>query len=158
MNRTDQRHRFVVGLGLAGAVLGVAAGAVQVMIGSQIPEWSGAKASPTGLGLLTIGLSLLAGFAAVRQRTPGLTAWGRTACALGLLVPGLLCLSTVGRLWYPSAVLLVVAGVLTIDRWRDTGKAFAQDWFRVLLTVLGCFELLMAAGAAPSAVRSSRER
>ena len=78
-------------------IAGLGAGAVQVMIGSQIPEWSGAKASPTGLGLLTIGLSLLAGFAAVRQSTPGLTAWGRTACALGLLVPGLLCLSTVGR-------------------------------------------------------------
>jgi hypothetical protein len=94
-------------------------------------------------------LSSLAGFAAVRQRDAGLSVWGRAACALGLIGPGLLCLSTVGRLWYPSAVLLLVAGMMTIDSWRATVRAFADDWFRVLLTALGGFELLMAAGAGP---------
>ena len=76
--------------------------------------------------------------------------WARSACALGLIGPGLLCLSTVGRLWYPSALLMVVAGTMTIDSWRDTAQAFADDWFRVLLTALGGFEMLMAAGAAPA--------
>ena len=101
------------------------------------------------MGLLTIGLSAVAGFAAVRQRSCGLSVWGRATCALGLIGPGLLCLSTVGRLWYPSAILLLLAGTMTIDSWRTTARAFADDWFRVLLTALGGFEMLMAAGAAP---------
>ena len=66
-----------------------------------------------------------------------------------MIGPGLLCLSTVGRLWYPSAVLLLIAGGMTIDSWRDSARAFAEDWFRVLLTALGGFEILMAAGSAP---------
>ena len=118
-------------------------------VGPRIPEWTGDKASPVALGLLTIGLSAVAGFAAVRQRATGLSVWGRAACALGLIGPGLLCLSTVGRLWYPSAVLLLLAGTMTIDSWRATARALHDDWFRVLLTALGGFEMLMAAGAAP---------
>jgi hypothetical protein len=143
------RHRTAAILGVVGALLGVVAGTVQATVGSQIPQWTGAKASPVALGLLTIGLSLLAGWAALRQRTGGLSAWARTACALALIGPGLLCLSTVGRLWYPSAILMVVAGIMTIDSWPDTVRAFAADWLRVLLTALGGFEILMAAGASP---------
>ena len=95
------------------------------------------EASPLALGLLTIALSVLAGWAAVRQLNSGLSVWARSACALGLIGPGLLCLSTVGRLWYPSALLMVVAGTMAIDSWRDTARAFVEDWFRVLLTALG---------------------
>jgi hypothetical protein len=146
---TDRRHRWAAVLGLAGGALGVVAGIVQATVGPRIPEWTGDKASPVALGLLTIGLSAVAGFAAVRQRAPGLSVWGRAVCALGLIGPGLLCLSTVGRLWYPSAILLLLAGMMTIDSWRATARAFADDWFRVLLTALGGFEMLMAAGAAP---------
>jgi hypothetical protein len=146
---TDRRHRLVAVLGLTGAALGIVAGAVQATVGPRIPEWTGAKASPVALGLLTIGLSALAGFVAVRQGDGGLSVRARIACALGLIGPGLLCLSTVGRLWYPSAVLLLVAGTLTIDSWRDSARSVADDWFRVLLTALGGFEILMAAGAAP---------
>jgi hypothetical protein len=145
-----RRHHVVAILGVTGGALGVVAGAVQAAIGPQIPQWTGAKASPIALGLLTIGLSAVAGFAAVRQRDGGLSVWGRTACALGMVGPGLLCLSTVGRLWYPSAVLLLVAGTMTVDSWRDCARAIAEDWFRVLLTALGGFEMLMAAGAAPA--------
>lgn len=145
----DRRHRSVAVLGLTGAALGIVAGALQATIGPQIPEWTGAKASSVALGLLTIGLSAVAGFAAVRQRDDGLSVWARLACALGMVGPGLLCLSTVGRLWFPSAVLLLVAAAMTIDSWRDSAMSFAEDWLRVLLTALGGFEILMAAGAAP---------
>ena len=65
-----------------------------------------------------------------------------------MLGPGLLCLSTVGALWFVPAVLLMVAGVMTVESWRDTGRAIADDWWRVLLSVLGGFEILMAAGAS----------
>jgi hypothetical protein len=146
---TDRRHRWAAVLGLAGGALGVVAGIVQVTVGPRIPEWTGDKAAPVSLGLLTIGLSAVAGFAAVRQRSCGLSVRGRAVCALGLIGPGLLCLSTVGRLWYPSAILLVLAGTMTIDSWRATARALHDDWFRVLLTALGGFEWLMAAGAAP---------
>ena len=148
--RGAERHRAAGILGLAGSALGILAGTAQATIGPRIPDWSGDKASPVALGLLTIGLSAVAGFAAVRQRDGGLSVWGRTACALGMVGPGLLCLSTVGRLWYPSAVLLLVAGTMTVDSWRDCARAIAEDWFRVLLTALGGFEMLMAAGAAPA--------
>lgn len=135
-------------LGLAGSALGVVAGALQAAVGSRIPEWTGAKASPIALGLLTIGLSVLAGWAALRQRSSRLSVWGRATCALALIGPALLCLSTAGRLWYPAALLLVTAGILSIDSWEDTVRAFAADWFRVLLAALGGCQLLMAAGAA----------
>jgi hypothetical protein len=64
--------------------------------------------------------------------------------------PGLLCLTTVGRLWYLPAVLLLPAGALTIDSLRDTAAAIAADWWRVLLSALGGCQLLMSAGAAPA--------
>jgi hypothetical protein len=147
--RIWDRHRLAASLGVAGSVLGVIAGILQATIGPRIPEWTGAKAAPIALGLLTIGLSALAGCAALWQRRSGLSVWARAGCAFGLIAPGLLCLSTVGRLWYPSAILLVVAGVLTIDSWQETARAIADDWLRVLLSALGAFELLMAAGASP---------
>ena len=146
----DRRHRWVVRLGLAGSVLGLLAGIAQATIGSRIPEWTGAKASPIALGLLTAGLSALAGWAALQQRDLRLSVGGRAACALALAGPGLLCLSTVGRLWYPSALLLVVAGTMTIGSWSDTAKMLATGWFRALLGALGACQLLMAAGAPPA--------
>ncbi len=149
MSPVVDRHRVAAVLGLAGGVLGVVAGTVQATVGASIPVWTGAKASPIPLGLLTIGLSVLAAWAAWEQRNSGLSVCGRAACALGLIGPGLLCLSTAGRLWYPCALLMVAAGVLTIDSWRATARAFADDWLRVLLTALGGFEILMASGAAP---------
>ena len=137
-----------VRVGTVGAVLGVVAGLVQAVAGSAIPEWTGAKLATVPLGLLTVALSVLAGLAARRQGRPGLTTLGRAGCALGLVGPGLLGLSTVGRLWYVPAVLLVVAGVLTIDSWRRTAAALGRSWYRVLLSALGAAELLMAAGAS----------
>jgi len=148
--RTVRRHRIATGLGLAGSLLGVAAGVTQATVGDQIPQWTGAKQAPLALGLLTVGLSLIAALAAVRQRRAGLSVGARAACALGLLGPGLLCLSTVGRLWYLPAGFLLAAGALTVDSPRDTAAALAANWWRVLLGALGGCELLMAAGAAPA--------
>lgn len=144
------RHRWAAGFGAAGSVLGLVAGTAQAAFGSRIPEWTGAKASPIALGLLTVALAASAGWAALLQRDPSLSTAGRAACAAGLAGPGLLCLSTAGRLWYPSALLMIVAGAMTIDSWPDTAKMLAANWFRVLLGALGACQLLMAAGAAPA--------
>ncbi|WP_410611213.1 hypothetical protein [Amycolatopsis sp. lyj-109] len=148
--RTVRRHRLTAGLGLAGGLLGVVAGVTQATVGDQIPQWTGAKQAPVALGLLTVALSLVAGMAAGRQHRADLSVGARAACALALAGPGLLCLSTVGRLWFPSAGLLIVAGVLTIDSWRDTAAALSANWMRVLLGALGVCELVMSAGAAPA--------
>ena len=148
--RAPDRRRVTAGVGLAGSALGLIAGMVQAIIGAWIPECTGAaKQAPGRLGLLTVALSLLAGFAAYRQARPGTGTTSRTACAAALLVPGLLCFSTVGRLWYLPGALLLAAGVLSIDSIRDTWTLLARHWLRCLLGLLGAAELLMAAGAAP---------
>lgn len=148
MRHATTRRQLVTRLGMGGAVLGVAAGLAQVAVGDRIPEWSGAKQAPVGLGLLTVALSLIGGLAALLQRRP-LTILARAACALGLVGPGLICLTTVGRLWYLPSLLLSLAGILTVERWGPTFAAVTTEWMRVLLSVLAACEILMAAGAAP---------
>jgi hypothetical protein len=96
--RATVRHRAAASLGITGSVLGVIAGTVQALVGARIPEWTGAKQEPGSLGLLTIALSLLAGHAAHRQARPNITVKARAVYAAALLIPGLLCFSTVGRL------------------------------------------------------------
>jgi hypothetical protein len=99
---------------------------------------------------LTVALAVLAGLAAVRQASSGIGVGSRAACALALLVPGLLCLTTVGRLWYVPGPILLVAGTLCIRSWKSTASVIARNWARCLLSALGAGELLMAAGAAPA--------
>jgi hypothetical protein len=140
------RRRLAAWLGVTGGGVGILAGLVQTVAGSQIPDWSGAKADPRALGLLTVALSALALLAALRQARPGLTTGPRGLAALALLVPGLLCLTTVGRLWYLPGLLLVSAGVLTVHSWTDTASVVRQNWLRCLLSGLGACQLLMAAG------------
>ena len=148
--RSSGRHGLARRLGTVGAVVGVAAGLIQITVGSRIPAWTGAKDATTALGLLTVALSVLAGLAAVRQSRPELSPLARAGWAVGLIGPGLLCLSTVGRLWYLPAVLLVAAGWLAIDSWQETAAALVENWHRVLLSVLGGLQLPMAAGASPA--------
>jgi hypothetical protein len=50
------RHSIAARLGLAGSGLGLLAGLVQATVGSRIPDWTGAKLAPGGLGLLTIAV------------------------------------------------------------------------------------------------------
>jgi hypothetical protein len=127
------RRRLATWLGAAGGGVGILAGLVQTTVGSLIPEWSGAKADPRALGLLTILLSAVALLAALRQSRPGLTTGLRGVAALALLVPGLLCLTTVGRLWYLPGLLNLSAGFLTVDSWTDTWSLIRQNWLRCLL-------------------------
>jgi hypothetical protein len=105
------RTRVAARLGTAGALLLGAAGLVQTTLGAVIPDWTGDKLAPVGLGLLTVGLAALALVAARRFRRPGRSPGQRAAGALALAGPGLLCLTTVGVLAWVPAVLLVAAGV-----------------------------------------------
>lgn len=128
------------------------AGLVQASVGPLIPQWTGNKDSPVALGALTVVLSALAVLCAVRlAAVRPLPAGAHLTAAIGLLVPGALCFSTVGALWYlPGALLLVAAAgaVATGDR---TGELIVENWTRVLVGALGGVELLMTAGAGPAA-------
>ena len=141
--------RVAARIGTVGAVLLGAAGLVQATLGAVIPDWTGAKLAPVGLGLLTVGLAGVALVAARRFRTE-LSPGPRAAWALASAGPGLLCLSTVGVLAWAPAVLLVAAAVLAVaDGPGDSARAVAAHWPQVLLSALGGFQLLMAAAAAP---------
>lgn len=136
-----------------GAVLLVAAGLVQATLGAVIPDWTGDKLAPVGLGLLTVGMGAGALLAAQELCKPDLSPGARAAWALGLVGPGLLALTTVGVLSYLPSFLLVSAGVLAVaPGWRESLRSVVAHWDRVLLSALGGAELLMAAGAAPPAM------
>lgn len=141
--------RWAARLGLAGAVLGVAAGIVQILAGAQIPEWSGNKANPGGLGALTVMLSGVAAGCALLLRRPTLSYGGRLGCATGLLVFGAVCFSTVGALWWLPGLLLLGAAVLAIAGAgvRALPAALSERWLSVLISACGCLMCLMAAGA-----------
>ena len=142
--------RVAARLGTAGALLLGAAGLVQTTLGAVIPDWTGDKLAPVGLGLLTVGLAALALVAARRVRLPGLPPGLRAAWALGLAGPGLLCLSTVGVLaWVPAALLVAAAALAVAGGARESARAVAAQWPQVLLSALGLGQLLMAAAAPP---------
>ncbi|MET3808315.1 hypothetical protein ABIB25_005344 [Nakamurella sp. UYEF19] len=151
MNRWQQNQHIASVVGLIGGALGVVAGLIQATLGSHIPHWSGHKAAPVALGLLTILLSAISVLSAVALRsevTPG----RRLAAAAGLLVPGSLCFSTGGALWYLPGLLLFTGGVYAViagDAAR-TRQVVARMWWHLLVSVLGGFELLMAVSAGPT--------
>ena len=98
-----RQDRLAGWLALAGASLGALAGLLELTIGPSIRDWVGNKQDTTRLGWTTIILSLVALAAAIAiRRRPD----RRVAIALGLLVPGLICFTTVGRLWYLPGTLL----------------------------------------------------
>ena len=137
------RRGAAVGIGVAGGVLLVVAGLVQATLGAVIPDWTGDKLAPVGLGLVTVALGGVALLAAHRLRRPG-AMW-----ALGLLGPGLLSLSTGGVLAWAAAALRTASPPPSMDGGGDAVRTLAGEPVRVLLTVLAAAELLMAAGAAP---------
>jgi hypothetical protein len=127
------RRGVTTGLGTTGAELGVAAGLIQTTVGSGIPEWTGDKLANGALGLLTIALAAVAGLAALRQRDARLSVLSRAACTLALIGPGLVCLTTVGRLWYLPAALLTTAGgpaLLMVVGGLGGAALVAAAWWR----------------------------
>jgi len=139
-------------LGIAGGALGVMAGVIQATLGPRIPDWTGAKADPVALGLLTVMLSLIALGGSITLRAPaGLSASRRLIVAVGLLVPGALCFSTVGRLWFvPGTLLLIAFGLVAVTGGTtELRTVLRANWTRGLVSVLGATEILMAVSAAP---------
>ena len=140
-------------LGTIGATFGIAAGIAQASIGSRILAWTGNKAHPFALGLLTIGLSVSVLVAARTLRTaPPPRNETLTAITLWFAVVAFVCSTTVGKLWAISGVLVLAAAGVTLMAcgWHHFRNAVANNWLRGLLFTLGAFELVMAVSAAPS--------
>ncbi len=153
MSRTRSQLLSVVArlTGIGGS-LGMFAGVVQATVGDRIPDWSGNKDSPVGLGLLTIalGASVLAIAARTRRVSTAPGPETLTAITLWLAAVALLCSTTVGRLWaIPGALILAAAGFsFAACGWHSFRGVVAANWLRGLLGLLGVFEILMAISAA----------
>ncbi|MEY9966851.1 hypothetical protein ABIA33_004916 [Streptacidiphilus sp. MAP12-16] len=142
--------RYAAWSGLLGGALGVVAGIVQAAAGTQLGAWAGSKSNPLPLGLLTIGLSGLALAAALVQlraiRPP--STGHRAAVAATELVAGLVCFSTVGRLWWaPGALLLSAAAAEISAAPAGVARAVRGAWPAVLTGILGACLMLVAATA-----------
>jgi hypothetical protein len=152
---TRKRQPIAAAMGGIGGGLAVLAGAVQILVGTRIPEWSGAKDAPLVLGALTVVLGAIALGGARSLRGDGIAAPGRRAVAAGaMLVPAGLILGTVGRLGYVPCALLVIAAAYAVAAGRvsDVGEVVVVHWRAVLLSVLGGVEVLMAATAEPAII------
>jgi hypothetical protein len=145
-----QRHAIGAVVGTIGGTLAVLAGVVQVLVGSRIPAWSGAKNDPLVLGLVTVVFGAIALVGARSLRGEGHGSPGRRAAsAAAVLVPAGLILTTVGRLGYLPCALLVIAAACAVGDVREVGHVVARHWRPVLRSVLGGVQVLMAASAAP---------
>ncbi|MFE9446626.1 hypothetical protein ACFYO2_49005 [Streptomyces sp. NPDC006602] len=139
------RDRAAALAGTTGGALGVAAGLTAVVWGDRLGAWAGDKQDPTALGSFTVALS--AGLLRLRGSAPG--AGRRAAVGAGLLLPGLLGFTTVGRLWWIPGALLVVAGAGTVAAEpRAVGQAVRDRWAAVLTATLGACMVLVAADAS----------
>lgn len=148
MTAATGRRRIGADIAVAGSALGILAGIVQATVGTDIPEWTGAKASPVALGMLTVALSALAGGAALTLRIPATPLGGRLAATAIVIVTALICFTTVGRLWLVPGPLLLAGAVLSGENWKTAVVIVRHGWLRILLAALGACELLMAAGAS----------
>ena len=139
-------------LAVAGASLGIVAGLVELAVGPDIRSWVGNKLDTTRLGLATITLSAIALLAAItwlrrRATSPG----ARLLIVIGLIVPGLVCFTTVGRAWYPPGALLVVAAAMAASDLLEDAHAVLEAtrrrWLAALTVVLGAFYIFLGATA-----------
>lgn len=131
--------------------MGVVAGLVELTVGPSIRDWVGDKQDTTRLGLTTTVLSAMALTAATALHRPrdGI-AGRRVAIALGLLIPALICFTTVGRLWYLPGALLTAAGALVLAGTprQEFAPAFdSRHWRLGLLVVCGAYYVFLGATA-----------
>jgi hypothetical protein len=139
-------------LGLIGGSLGLVAGFLELTAGPSIRSWVGNKADTTRLGLATLVLAGIALAAAlVLARRQDASAPLRLGLAIGFLLPGLICFTTVGQLWYlPGALLLTAAalgaGGLRKDT-RQVAAALDHNWPAILTVALAAFYIFLGATA-----------
>lgn len=111
------------------------------------PRPAHARPGTTRLGWTTVGLGLVALAAAAKLRRD---TGHRVAVALGLLVPAVVCFTTVGALWYLPGILLLLAGALVLAGARRDELAAAVDerqWSVALVVLCGAFYIFLGTTA-----------
>lgn len=112
-------EKHAIQIGKLGSILGVLAGFVELSIGPRILPWIGNKESPFVLGIVTVilsGIAYFSFFLAGEQALP--TNDRKLAIFLGVLLPAVICFTTVGRLWYlPGSLLLFTSFLLASKYW-----------------------------------------
>jgi hypothetical protein len=146
VNGRRQRARSLL---LAGGVLAIAAGLVQATTGSRIPVWTGDKADPGPLGLLTVVLGIVALVATMLLTSPHRSGTARAGAGAAIALVAIIGSTTVGRLWWLPGPLLVVGLAVSVEDWRALLSTIRRQWCRVLLVTLGCCELLVVVRAQP---------
>jgi hypothetical protein len=146
------RDQWSTRLGFAGGVLGVAVGFVELTVGPSIPDWIGNKHDTTRLGLATVALSGLALVCAVGIARADLSSPRRVVLGIGTLIPGLLCFTTVGRLWCVPGALLVASSAVALAGARGSGGAVrtatARNATAILTIALGVTYVALGATAS----------
>ena len=138
------RRRLGRPLVAVGSAIAVIAGIVQATAGTRIPAWTGHKADPTRLGLVTVGLGALAAVGAVLLSRASVRGGALVAPVALIGGAALLGFTTAGRAWYLPGLLLLAGLVLGVDDWPAVRGAIFGNWSRVLLGSLGCCQILMA--------------
>jgi hypothetical protein len=133
----------------AGALLAIAAGLVQATIGSRVPTWTGDKADPGPLGLLTVAMGVVALAASVVLTRATVRAPAQACAAGALVLIAVVGATTVGRLWIVPGPLLAVGLVAAVDDWRRLVVALRREWSRVLLVALAACVLVVILRAPP---------
>jgi hypothetical protein len=137
---------------LAGASLGIVAGLAELTLGPHIRSWVGNKQDTTRLGLATITLSAIALLAAVTWlRRRDASTGTRLLIVVGLIVPGAICFTTVGRAWYlPGALLLFATAKAAADLRVDAHEAIetiSRNWPATLTVALAAVYIFLGATA-----------
>lgn len=142
------RDALAVTLARLGAGLGVLAGLLELTVGPTIRDWVGDKQDTTRLGLATIILGCVA-LASITVRSRPVERH-RLAAASGLLLPGLIGFSTVGRLWLIPGPLLLVSGTMLLLAARPGELRHAVDrrrWLAGLVVACGAFYIFLGVTA-----------
>jgi hypothetical protein len=149
---SPQLDRLAAAGAAAGAALGVAAGVAELTVGPQIRSWVGNKLDTTRLGLATTSISLIALAAALTWLRQHLLSPGqKLLVAAGLLLPGLVGFTTVGRLWFaPGALLLLASVVMLLDLRKESTEVMetlGAHWLAGLTALLAALYIFLGATA-----------
>jgi hypothetical protein len=139
----NREHPIIARAGFGAALLGVAAGIAEVVVGTA--PWLGNKNDPTTLGFVTVLLALVIGAAGLGFR------WATTplralAVVTAMLVPALLGVTTAGAAWLPAGAVAVLGGLAALRHGvdlRSTPGALSEQWPALLLGFLALIYLAL---------------